>query len=85
MRGTENKVHALNGVSFSAKSQQKAMKVCMLTLLLMGSLNGVEFEESDDLSVQLDSDGRPEASLPSNMAETTIQYSSSSSSIKSII
>lgn len=52
----------------------------MLTLLLMGSLNGVELGGSDD-----DSDGRLQVSLPSNMADTTIQYSSSSSSVKSII
>jgi hypothetical protein len=44
-------LHLLQEVSFSGKSQHKVMKVCMLTLLLMGSLNGVEFEESDDLSV----------------------------------
>jgi hypothetical protein len=57
----------------------------MSTLLLMGSLNGVELGGSDvDRSVLLESGVRDEASLPSNMADTTIQYSSSSSSVKSI-
>jgi hypothetical protein len=52
----------------------------------MGSLKGVEIGRSEvDLSVLLDSDVRVEVSLPSNTADTTIQYSSSSSSVNSII